>query len=112
MTSKEELNTSNLSNINNKPSLNKQKIKVIFPYSENNEMKKLGVKWDNENKYWYFPTLNGELPENLKKFKYYEVNIEYEDREYYKPLLKSMKWDKVKKKWAVNQEDYDKFLTL
>jgi hypothetical protein len=95
-----------------KPTPNKQKIRLIFPYEENSKFKKLGVKWDNENKMWYFPSLNGELPDNLKPLKCYKIAINYDDKEFFKPLLKSMRWDKNNKIWLVNQEDYDKFLSI
>lgn len=89
----------------------KQKIPLLFPYAINAEVKKLGARWDVDNKIWYFPSLDGKLPEELEKYKKYDIDIEYDDKEYYKNILKSMKWDKNRKKWSVNQEDYDKFLT-
>lgn len=95
-----------------KPTPNKQKIRLIFPYADNSKYKKLGVKWDNENKMWYFPSLDGELPDNLKPYKCYKIAINYDDKEFFKPLLKSMRWDKNNKIWLVNQEDYDKFLSI
>ena len=95
-----------------KTPINKQKIRLIFPYSLNQEVKKLGAKWNTEEKYWYFPSLNGNLPDDLKKYKSYIVPIEYDDKEYYKSILPSMKWDKLNKKWLINQEDYDKYLKL
>lgn len=91
---------------------NKQKIRLIYHYEENSKFKKLGVKWDNENKMWYFPSLDGELPDNLKPYKCYKIAINYDDKEFFKPLLKSMRWDKNNKIWLVNQEDYDKFLSI
>lgn len=91
---------------------NKQKIRLIFPYEQNPEFKKLGVKWDMESKIWYYPSLDGELPDNLKPLKCYKIAIKYDDKEFYKPLLKSMRWDKNLKVWIINQEDYDKFLKL
>ena len=91
---------------------NKQKIRLIFPYAENAEIKKGGAKWDSVNKIWYYPSINGDLPEVLKKYKAHKVFIEFENKEFYKPVLQSMKFDKIEKVWYVNQEDYDKFLTL
>lgn len=91
---------------------NKQKIRLIFPYADNSKYKKLGVKWDNDNKIWYFPSITGELPDNLKPLKCYKIAINYDDKEYYKPLLPSMRWDKNEKIWLINQEDYDKFSNL
>jgi hypothetical protein len=99
-------------NTNIKQTPNKQKIRLIFPYEENSKFKKLGVKWDTENKMWYFPSLDGELPDNLKPCKCYKIAINYDDKEFFKPLLKSMRWDKNNKIWLVNQEDYDKFLSI
>lgn len=95
-----------------KPTPNKQKIRLIFPYEQNPEFKKLGVKWDMEQKIWYYPSLDGELPDNLKPFKCYKIAINYDDKEYFKPILKSMRWDKNLKVWIVNQEDYTKFINL
>lgn len=95
-----------------KPTPNKQKIRLIFPYEQNPEFKKLGVKWDMEQKIWYYPSLDGELPDNLKAFKCYKIVINYDDKEFYKPILKSMRWDKNLKVWIVNQDDYNKFINL
>ena len=94
-----------------KDTLNKQKIRLIFPYDENPKYKKMGVKWDVDKKIWYFPSLDGELPDNLKPLKCYTIAIDYDDKEFYKPLFPSMRWDKNIKCWIVNQEDYDKFIT-
>lgn len=91
---------------------NKQQIRLLFPYSENSNVKKLGAKWNNVDKIWYFPSIDGTLPEELKKYKSYEIFIEYDDKEYFKPILTSMKFDKLLKKWLVNQEDYEKFMKL
>jgi len=95
-----------------KPTPNKQKIRLIFPYEDNSKYKKLGVKWDSEIKMWYFPSIDGELPDNLKPLKCYKIAINYDDKEFFKPLLKSMRWDKNNKIWLVNQEDYNKFLSI
>ena len=85
-----------------KPTPNKQKIRLIFPYADNS----------NENKMWYFPSITGDLPDNLKPLKCYKIAINYDDKEYYKPLLPSMRWDKNDKIWLINQEDYEKFSKL
>jgi len=91
---------------------NKQKIRLLFPYEKNPEFKKVGVKWDMTDKIWYFPSIDGDLPENLKPYKCYKIAINYDDKEFFKPLLPSMRWDKNLKIWLVNQEDYDKFLSI
>ena len=91
---------------------NKQKIRLVFPYSDNPEVKKLGAKWDNVNKLWYYPSINGDLPEGLQKYRGHKVMIEFDDKEFYKPILQSMKFDKIEKVWYVNQSDYDKFISF
>lgn len=91
---------------------NKQKIRLLFPYEKNPEVKKAGAKWDNVNKIWYYPSLDGVLPEDLKQYKAHKIFIEFDDKEYFRPLLPSMKFDKNEKVWIVNQKDYDKFLKI
>lgn len=88
---------------------NKQKIRLLFPFEKNADVKKLGAKWENEDKYWYYPSLDNELPEELKQYKSYKVNIKYDEKDYFKPKFPSMRFDKVAKSWYVNQEDYDNF---
>lgn len=88
---------------------NKQRIRLQFPYSENAEVKKLGAKYNTDKKMWYYPSLDGELPEDLKKYKAHFLDIEYEDKEYFKTVFPSMRFDKLEKKWYINQMDYDKF---
>ena len=105
----EESPTTNPTTSNEQPK-NKQRIRLIFPYCENAELKKLGVKWNNIEKCWYYPAIDGSLPDNLKKYKAHKIFIEYEDKEYFKPLLPSMRFDKIEKVWIVNEEDYNKFL--
>ena len=91
---------------------NKQRIRLLFPYEKNQEIKKLGAKWDGENKIWYYPSLDGTLPEELKQYRAHVVYIEYLNKEYFKPILTSMRFDKNKETWIVNQADYQKFLNI
>ena len=42
---------------------NKQKIRLIFPFEKNADVKKLGARWESESKYWYYPSLDGTLPD-------------------------------------------------
>lgn len=91
---------------------NKQKIRLIFPYEKNPEVKKLGAKWDSVNKIWYYPSINGVVPDELKPYKAHKIFVEFDDKEFLKPILKSMKFDKNEKVWIVNQEDYNKFMKL
>ena len=87
---------------------NKQRIRLLFPYSENAEVKKLGARWNTEMKHWYFPSLDGELPDGLKKYRACFLDIEYDEKEYYKTVLPSMRYHSIEKKWYVNQEDFNK----
>lgn len=104
--------TENKQEMNPPKLLNKQKIRLLFPYSENQEVKKLGARWDTENKMWYYPSIDGDLPFELQKYKCHFVEIEYNDKEYYKPILTSMKFDKIRKMWMVNDDDFQKFVKL
>ena len=91
---------------------NKQQIRLIFPYNENQEVKKLGAKWNSLNKFWYYPSIDGKLPEELRKYRAYRIFLDYENKEYYKPILTSMRFDKLLRLWIVNQADYDRFVSL
>lgn len=99
-------------NVPFKEAPNKQKIRLIFPFEKNADVKKLGARWETDNKYWYYPSIDGTLPDELKEYKSYKVNINYDDKEFFKPQLTSMSFDKTVKSWYVNQEDYDKFKTM
>ena len=91
---------------------NKQQIRLIFPYSENQEIKKLGAKWNSLNKLWYYPSIDGKLPEELRKYRAHKIFLDYDNKEYYKPILTSMRFDKLLRLWIVNQADYDRFISL
>lgn len=91
---------------------NKQKVRLTFPFEKNAEVKKLGARWEVDNKYWYYPSIDGELPENLKEHKAFKVKISYDDKDYFKAKLPSMNFDKNVKSWFINQEDYHKFILL
>jgi hypothetical protein len=91
---------------------NKQKIRLLYPYSENATVKKLGAKYDNVNRYWYYPSIDGELPSGLKNYRAHKIFIEYENKEYFYPILKSMKFDKIQKIWYIDNDDYELYLQL
>lgn len=91
---------------------NKKQIPLLFPYAERDEAKKLGAKWNSVNKIWYYPSIEGELPENLLKYRKHDIHIEYDDKEYFKEVLPSMKFDKDRRVWCVNERDYKIFLNL
>ena len=91
---------------------NKKQVRLLFPYAERFEAKKLGAKWNSVNKTWYYPSVDGSLPEDLMKYKCHAIHIEYDDKEFWKEKLKSMKWDAVNKYWVVNNTDYQAFLKI
>ena len=41
-----------------------------------------------------------------------DIHIEYEDKEYWKSVLPSMRWDDLRKRWVVNEKDYNIYLNL
>lgn len=91
---------------------NKKQVRLLFPYTERFEAKKLGAKWNSVNKTWYYPSVDGSLPEDLLKYRCHAIHIEYEDKEFWKEKLKSMKWDTINKHWVVNEGDYQIFLKV
>ena len=91
---------------------NKKQIPLLFPYAERQEAKKLGAKWNAVDKTWYYPSIDGKLPEELLKYRKHDVFIEYDDKEFYKGILPSMRFDKERKVWVVNERDYNIFLNL
>ena len=92
--------------------LKKKQIQLLFPYAERQEAKTLGAKWDANLKMLCYPSVDGSIPEELSKYKVHDVFIEYEDKEYYKNVLTSMKFDKLRKVWMVNTKDFKTFLKL
>ena len=91
---------------------NKKQIPLLFPYSERADAKKLGAKWNAVDKTWYYPSIDGSLPDELLKYRKHDVYIEYDDKEYYKEVLPSMKFDKERRVWTVNERDYNIFIKL
>ena len=103
----------------------KNRVQLLFPYDEKQEAKNLGAKWDEKQeaknlgakwdanlKMWYFPSIGGSIPKELSKYKAHDVFIEYDDKEYYKNVLTSMKFDKIRKVWMVNTKDFKTFNKL
>jgi len=45
-------------------------------------------------------------------YRKHDVFIEYDDKEFYKQILPSMRFDKERKVWCVNERDYNIFLNL
>ena len=92
--------------------LKKKQIQLLFPYSDRQIAKDLGAKWDANQKMWYYPSVDGSLPEALSMYKSNDVYIEFDNKEYYKNVLPSMKFDKVRKVWMVNAKDFKAFNKL
>jgi len=90
----------------------KKQVQLLFPYAEKQEAKTLGAKWDANLKMWYYPSVDGSITEELSKYKAHDVYIEFDDKEYFKTVLTSMKFDKVRKVWMVNTKDFKIFNKL
>ena len=89
--------------------LKKKQVQLLFPYAEKQEAKTLGAKWDANLKMWYYPSFDGSITEILSKYKAHDVYIEFDDKEYFKNVLTSMKFDKSRKVWMVNSKDFKIF---
>jgi len=92
--------------------LKKKQIQLLFPYAEKQEAKTLGAKWDANLKMWYYPSFDGSITEILSKYKAHDVYVEFDEKEYFKNVLTSMKFDKVRKVWMVNSKDFKIFNKL
>ena len=88
------------------------KQKLLVPFEDKDKVKELGCKWDSVDKFWYYTSETHKLPEELKKYKSHQVHIEYEMKDHFKSILKSMKWDAKKKVWECNEEDYSHFISV
>jgi hypothetical protein len=91
---------------------NKKQVRLLFKYADRGEAKALGAKWNSVEKMWYYPSVDGNLPEELLKYKCNDIHIEYDDKEYWKEALASLKWDANRKVWMVNEADYKTFLKI
>ena len=67
---------------------------LYVPFEQKEDAKKLGAKWDKENKYWYCDNNNESL---IEKYKIRYVNISYDDKDDAKE--NGCKWDQDNKKW-------------
>jgi len=91
---------------------NKKQVRLLFKYADRGEAKALGAKWNSVEKMWYYPSVDGSIPIELNKYKSYDIHIDYDDKEYWKEALSSLKWDATRKLWMVNEEDHLKFLSV
>jgi hypothetical protein len=79
---------------------------LLIPFNKKEEVKKTEkISWDADRKLWYC----SELTEGLKKYEIYMVDIAFDEKDTWKPLLKSMKWLSDEKIWAISSEDYKIF---
>jgi len=67
--------------------LKKKQVHRLFPYAKKQEAKPLGAKWDANLKMWYYPSVDGSIPEELAKYKSHDVYIEFDEEEYCKNVL-------------------------
>ena len=65
------------------------------------------IEFDKELKTWYIEC-EGELPEDLQKYREKFVDISYEDRNEYKAQFNSLRWDRIEKSWKCSAEEFDK----
>ena len=89
-----------------------KRIRLLFPYEKIKEVIDRGGEYDDINRYWYYDSCDGLLPTDLKPYKAHLVYIPYENKDYLRPILTSMIFDKNKQSWIVNQKDYIKLLNM
>jgi hypothetical protein len=81
-------------------------INLSIPFDKKDELKPLKIKWNNEEKTWYF---DGDvLPKELDPYVSKYVDIRYDDKDECKAVYKSMTFDSVKKLWKMSMADYKK----
>ena len=78
------------------------KIYLSIPFELKDEIKKSHkIKWDAQKKSWYAD----KMEEGLKKYKTVSVDIPYDEKDQYKSIIKTMKWDASNKTWTCSLED-------
>lgn len=80
------------------------KIFLQVPFSQKDEAKELGAKWDKEEKEWYFE--GEELPKELDRWTKTDILVTPEDKDFLKLSLPSLKWNKKLYKWECSKEDH------
>ena len=81
-------------------------INLSIPFDKKDELKPLKIKWNNEEKTWYF---DGDvLPKELDPYVSKYVDIRYDDEDECKAVYKSMTFDSVTKSWKISMADYNK----
>ena len=84
-----------------------RRVHIGVSYDDKDKAKKLGAKWDIDNKSWY---ILGSYTAFLLKMGKKLVNVPYEDKDKAKKL--GAKWDNIAKIWYINvNEDEEEFIT-
>jgi len=66
-----------------------EKTYLLIPYELKDGLKKTyKIKWDAKQKLWYA----NKMEEGLNKYKIVPMDISYDDKDFFKTKLKSMKW--------------------
>ena len=87
----------------------KKKNILMVLFADKDIVKGLGAKWDASKKQWYFM---GVLPDELKKYISYVVDVPFDDKDIFKKRFPSLRWSPENKTWFCNEEDYNKYLSL
>ena len=69
-------------------------------YEDKDIVKDHGGRWDAKFKKWF---CIGEITEELQCYEEVEIDIPYEDKEYYKSQY-SIRWSPDKRSWITNYE--------
>ena len=87
-------------------------IKLLIPYAEKDEVKKLvkGLKFDPEFKYWIYP--NAPLPKELEPYQMRKVDVPFKYKGVFKENVKSLHWDASQKSWYIAERDKDLFFKV
>lgn len=77
---------------------------LFVPYSEKNEVKALGAKWDSTNRKWYCFNSQSEIFEKWhnERVKIY-IKSRYDDRMIVKAL--GCEWDKERRLWYCHEDN-------
>jgi hypothetical protein len=84
------------------------RVNLAIPFFKKDKLKQFKPKWDITLKTWYFEGDN--MPDELKPYIEQIVDVSYEDKDEYKALFPSMKFDKNEKSWKCSTEDYEKIM--
>lgn len=87
-------------------------IKLLIPYAEKDEVKKLvkDIKFDPEFKYWFYP--NAPLPKELEQYQMRKVDVPYKFKGVFKENVKSLHWNASQKSWYIAERDKDLFFQI